>query len=125
MARAWSQPGRIGSGTIIRASNSAASTAMAPTGRSTAAQMVRVATSTAATSSGRPITPSSITAITSSGVPSIWTCSPGRAALVAVNKAPGPRPAARQGAQPCPPPAAADRRMLRSLSTSDRSAASS
>ena len=92
MARAWSQPGRIGSGTIIRASSSAASTALAPTGRSTAAQMVRVATSTAATSSGRPVTPSSITAITSSGVPSIWTCSPGRAAIVAVNTPPG-RPA--------------------------------
>ncbi|MGO9296654.1 MAG: hypothetical protein ACLP52_22730, partial [Streptosporangiaceae bacterium] len=72
--------------------DSAASTALAPTGRSTAAQMVRVATSTAATSPGRPITPSSITAITSSGVPSIWTCSPGRAAIVAVNTPPG-RPA--------------------------------
>jgi hypothetical protein len=47
--------------------------------------MVRVATSIAAISSGRPMTPSSITAITSSGVPSIWTCSPGRAAIVGVN----------------------------------------
>lgn len=37
-ASASSQPGRIGSGTIIRASSSAASTALAPTGRSTAAR---------------------------------------------------------------------------------------
>jgi hypothetical protein len=45
------QPGRIGSGTSMRASSSAASTALVPTGRSTAAQIVRVATSTAAVSS--------------------------------------------------------------------------
>ena len=44
---AAAQPGRIGSGTSIRASSSAASTALVPTGRSTAAQIVRVATSTA------------------------------------------------------------------------------
>jgi hypothetical protein len=41
------QPGRIGSGTSILASSNAASTAFVPAGRSTAAQIVRVATSTA------------------------------------------------------------------------------
>lgn len=44
---AIAQPGRIGSGTSIFASSSAASTALLPTGRSTPAQIVRVATSTA------------------------------------------------------------------------------
>ena len=85
IASDWSQPGRIGSGTIIFASSSAASTALALTGRRTAAQIVLVATSIAAMSSGRPGSPSSITAMTSSGVPSICTCSPGLAAMVAVN----------------------------------------
>ena len=80
-----SQPGRIGSGTIILASSTAASTALTPTGRRIAAQIVLVPMSIAATSSGRPGTPSSITAMMSSGVPSICTCSPGRAAIVAVN----------------------------------------
>ncbi len=83
--RASSQPGRIGSGTIILASSTAASTALAPTGRRTAAARVRVPMSIAATSSGRPGTPSSMTAITSSRVPSIRTSSPGRAAVIGVN----------------------------------------
>ncbi|WP_222708270.1 hypothetical protein [Streptomyces sp. PBH53] len=65
------QPGRIGSGTSIRASSSAASTALVPTGRSTAAQMVRVATSTAIVKSARAVSPESSTTITSSGVESI------------------------------------------------------
>ena len=42
---AGSQPGRIGSGTSMRASSTAASTALVPSGRSTAAPIVRVATS--------------------------------------------------------------------------------
>ena len=54
---AAAQPGRIGSGTSIRASSSAASTAFVPTGRSTAAQIVRVATSTAIVRSARTGTP--------------------------------------------------------------------
>ena len=86
---AGSQPGRIGSGTSIRASSTAASTALVPTGRSTAAPIVRVATSSVIVSSGRPVTPSSSTAITSSGVVSIWTISPGRCAAVTVNGATG------------------------------------
>jgi len=85
IARAWSQPGRIGSGTIIFASSTAASAALAPTGRRTAAQSVLVAMSIAATSSGRPGTPSSMTAMTSSGVPSMSTSSPGLAAVIGVN----------------------------------------
>lgn len=87
--KASAQPGRIGSGTSVRASNSAASTALVPAGRSTAAQMVRVATSTAMVSSTRPVTPSSNIASTSSGVVSIWTTSPGRAAADGVNGASG------------------------------------
>ncbi len=83
--RAWDQPGRIGSGTSIRASSSAASTALVPTGRSTAAQIVREATSTAIVRSARAVMPESSTTITSSGVESICTCSPGRAAKVGVN----------------------------------------
>ncbi len=82
IASAASQPGRISSGTVTRASSSAASTAFAPTGRNTPAQIVRVAMSIARTSSARPMTPSSMTAMTSSGVLSIWTCSPGRFAVV-------------------------------------------
>ncbi|MEU2801663.1 hypothetical protein [Streptomyces sp. NPDC007117] len=58
---------------------------MVPTGRSTAAQIVRVATSTAIVKSARAITPESRTTITSSGVESICTCSPGRSANVGVN----------------------------------------
>ena len=49
------QPGRIGSGTSMRASSTAASTALVPSGRSTAAPMVRVATSSVIVSSGRPV----------------------------------------------------------------------
>jgi hypothetical protein len=79
------QPGRIGSGTSIRASSSAASTAFVPTGRSTAAQIVRVATSTAIVRSARAGTPLSSNTNTSIGVESICTCSPGRAACVTVN----------------------------------------
>jgi hypothetical protein len=65
------QPGRIGSGTSIRANSSAASTALVPTGRSTAAQIVRVATSTAMVRSARTGTPVSNSTITSIGVESI------------------------------------------------------
>ncbi len=79
------QPGRIGSGTSILASTSDASTALVPTGRSTAAQMLRVATSTAMVKSARTGTPSSASTITSIGVESIWICSPGRIANVGVN----------------------------------------
>ncbi|MFE7757186.1 hypothetical protein [Streptomyces sp. NPDC057429] len=78
------QPGRIGSGTSIRASSSEASTAFVPTGRSTAAQIERVATSTAIVRSTRAVSPESSTTITSSGVESICTCSPGRSANVGV-----------------------------------------
>ena len=79
------QPGRIGSGTNIRASSNAASTAFVPTGRSTAAQIVRVATSTAMVKSARTGIPVSSSTITSIGVESICTCSPGRAANVGEN----------------------------------------
>jgi len=79
------QPGRIGSGTSIRASSSAASTALVPTGRSTAAQIVRVATSTAIVRSARAATPSSRNTSTSIGVESICTCSPGRIACDGLN----------------------------------------
>ena len=58
---------------------------MAPTGRKIAAQSVLVPMSIAATSSGRPGTPSSMTAKTSSGVPSISTSSPGLPAVIGVN----------------------------------------
>jgi hypothetical protein len=85
IASAAAQPGRIGSGTSIRASSSAASTALVPTGRSTAAQMVRVATSTAMVNSARAGTPVSINTSTSIGVESICTCSPGRIACEGVN----------------------------------------
>ena len=79
------QPGRVGSGTSIRASSSAASTAFVPTGRSTAAQIVRVAMSTAIVRSARAGAPLSSSTITSIGVESICTCSPGRAANDGVN----------------------------------------
>ena len=82
MRSAAAQPGRIGSGTSIRASSSAASTALVPTGRSTAAQIVRVATSTAIVRSARTGIPDSSSTITSIGVESTCTCSPGRAANV-------------------------------------------
>jgi hypothetical protein len=85
MRSAAAQPGRIGSGTSIRASSNAASTAFVPTGRNTAAQIVRVATSTPIVRSARTSIPLSSTTITSSGVESICTCSPGRAANVGVN----------------------------------------
>ncbi|MEN8655308.1 hypothetical protein ABCR94_33185 [Streptomyces sp. 21So2-11] len=81
----FDQPGRIGSGTSIRASSSEASTAFVPIGRSTAAQIVRVETSTAIVRSARAVSPESSTTITSSGVESICTCSPGLAANVGVN----------------------------------------
>jgi hypothetical protein len=82
---AAAQPGRIGSGVSARASSSAASTALVPTGRSTAAQIVRVATSMAMVRSARAGTPSSSSTRTSMGVESICTCSPGRAAKDGVN----------------------------------------
>lgn len=80
-----SHPGRIGWGTAISASSSAASTAFVPSGRSTAARIDRVATSTAMVSSGRAGRPSSLMAITSSRVVSTCTISPGRSARVGVN----------------------------------------
>jgi hypothetical protein len=58
---------------------------LAPTGRRIAALSVLVPMSIAATSSGRPGTPSSMTAITSSGVPSMSTSSPGLPAVIGVN----------------------------------------
>ena len=85
MRSAPAQPGRIGSGTSIRASSSAASTALVPTGRSTAAQIVLVATSTAIVQSARAVIPVSSRIITSIGVESTCTCSPGPAANVGVN----------------------------------------
>ena len=85
IASAPGQPGRIGSGTSIRASSSAASTAFVPTGRSTAAPIVRVATSTAIVRSARTVRPGSATTITSSGLESTCTCCPGRAASAGVN----------------------------------------
>jgi hypothetical protein len=85
MRSAADQPGRISSGTSIRASSNAASTAFVPTGRSTPAQIVLVATSTAIVRSARTGIPDSSNTITSIGVESICTCSPGRAAIVAVN----------------------------------------
>ncbi|MFE9096108.1 hypothetical protein [Streptomyces sp. NPDC007264] len=91
MRNASAHPGRIGSGTIIRASSRAASTAFVPAGRRTAAQIVLDATSAAMVDSTRPVTPSSRTASTSSGVVSICTISPGRAAIVGVNGASGRR----------------------------------
>lgn len=51
IARVWLQPGRIGSGTSILASSTAASTPFVPAGLSRAAQIVRVVTSTAIVSS--------------------------------------------------------------------------
>ncbi|MBP2055329.1 hypothetical protein J2Z21_008343 [Streptomyces griseochromogenes] len=62
-----------------------ARTAFVPTGRSTDAQMVRVATLTAMVKSARVVSPESSTTIMSSGVESICTCSPGRSANVGVN----------------------------------------
>ena len=76
MARAFAQPGRIGSGVTVRASSTLASAAFA-VGCSTAAVTVRVATSTIPVSSTRPSTPSSRRTITSSGVESISITSPG------------------------------------------------
>lgn len=79
------QPGRIGSGTSIRASSNAASTALVPTGRSTATATDRVAISTVIVRSARTGRPVSSSTSTSVGVESICTCSPGRAANVGVN----------------------------------------
>ena len=73
----------------VRASSTAASTPLVPAGRSTAAAIVRVATSTTIVSSGRPGTPESNKTITSSGVESICTSSPGRVARAGVNGAGG------------------------------------
>ncbi|WP_331768203.1 hypothetical protein [Embleya sp. NBC_00896] len=84
-SNASGQCGRIGCGTTISASNKAASTALVPSGRNTAATTLRVATSTAIVNSGRPNRPSSKTAITSKRVLSTWTCSPGRDAPTGAN----------------------------------------
>jgi len=56
-----------------------------PTGRSTAAHTVLVATSTAIVRSARTGIPDSSSTSTSIGVESICTCSPGRAANDGVN----------------------------------------
>ncbi|MGY5124320.1 hypothetical protein [Streptomyces nigrescens] len=85
IASASSHPGRIRIGATISASSTDASTALLPTGRSTAAQTLRVATSTAMVSSGRAVTPSASTTSTSNGVLSIITSSPGRNATVGTN----------------------------------------
>ncbi|WIX92571.1 hypothetical protein [Amycolatopsis sp. DG1A-15b] len=66
------QPARIGSGEHL--ASSGASTALVPTGRSTAAAMVRIATSPAIIGSARTGTPSVTRTITSIGVESTWTC---------------------------------------------------
>ena len=58
---------------------------LVPTGRSTAVQIVRVATSTAIVRSARAVIPDSSSTITSIGVESTCTCSPGLAANVGVN----------------------------------------
>ncbi|MFE9253491.1 hypothetical protein [Streptomyces sp. NPDC007088] len=85
IASASGHAGRIGAGTIICASNCAASTLRVPFGRSTAAQILRVATSSAMVSSGRSTTPSSSTTKTSSTVLSIITSSPGAITVVGTN----------------------------------------
>ena len=80
-ARYFEQPGDH----VLWLGDTDASTALVPTGRSTAAQIVRVATSTTIVKSARTGTPESSSTSTSIGVESICTCSPGRAACVGVN----------------------------------------
>lgn len=89
MDRYSGQSGRIGCGTSVWARSTAASTALVPFGRRTAAVTLRVATSTAIVSSGRRAWPSSHTTITSSRVLSIITSSPGSVATVGVNTGSG------------------------------------
>jgi hypothetical protein len=74
------RPGRIGSAVTDRASTADASTALVE-GRSTAAVMDRVATSTKAVNSTRAVTASSSRTNTSSGVESICITSPGAVTL--------------------------------------------
>ena len=88
MLSASAQPGRIGSGVTVRASSKAASTDLV-VGRSTAAVTVRVARSTMPVSSARPATPSSSSTMTSNGVESISTSSPGRLAASWLKGRPG------------------------------------
>ena len=83
-AKAWAQPGRIGSGVTVRASNTLASTDLV-VGRSTAAVRLLVATSITPVRSTRAGTPSSRRTSTSSGVESICINSPGAAALLSPN----------------------------------------
>lgn len=83
IARAVSHPGRIRMGVTICASSTAASTDLVPTGRTTAAQILR-ATSNAIDNSTDPVTPSARTTSTSSGVLSSITSSPGRSVTVGV-----------------------------------------
>lgn len=85
IASASSHPGRIRMGVTICASRIAASTDPVPIGRRTVAQILRVATSSAIVSSALPTTPSARTTITSKGVLSSITSSPGRNATVGVN----------------------------------------
>jgi hypothetical protein len=82
------QPGRIGSGTSIRASTAAASTAFV-VGAMMPAAMVLVATSIVAVSSARRITPSAYRHMMSSLFVSMTTFSPGRSAVTGVNGRPG------------------------------------
>ena len=83
-----SQPGRIGSGTSIRARTAAASTAFV-VGAMMLAAMVLVATSTATVSSALRITPSAYRHMMSSLLVSITTFSPGLSAVTGVNGRPG------------------------------------
>ncbi|MFC9222522.1 hypothetical protein ACFT8W_17610 [Streptomyces hygroscopicus] len=76
-------------GVTICASSTAASTDLVPTGRTTAAQILRVAASNAIDNSTDPVTPSASTTSTSSGVLSSITSSPGRSVTVGVRRGVG------------------------------------
>ena len=78
------QPGRIGSGTSIRANTAAASTALV-VGAMMPARMLLVATSMAMVSSALRITPSAYRHMMSSVFVSMGTSSPGRSAVTGVN----------------------------------------
>ncbi|MFG2721437.1 hypothetical protein ACGFW5_24550 [Streptomyces sp. NPDC048416] len=102
------QPGRIGSGTSIRASSGKASTAFVPTGRSTAAQIRAGGDIDRDRQISPRGTPESKTTITSSGVESIFTYSPGRSGVrrrAAARSPPPPRAAATGPPLPAPAPA--------------------
>jgi hypothetical protein len=84
IASACDQPGRIGSGVTVWASNTLASTDLV-VGGNTAAVTVLVATSIMPVKSIRPVTPSSRRTSTSSGVQSICITSPGAHASASPN----------------------------------------